>query len=79
MDAFIKKLNTFNDIDYVHGLIEHKWRQQVVMFYDLDKHIIEVGENITIVIKRFAKNGLSAEEIAVRIEVPFHYIKSCLQ
>ncbi|NFG24723.1 glyoxalase [Clostridium botulinum] len=36
-------------------------------------------ENITIVIKKFAKNGFSAEEIAVRMDVPFHYIKSCLQ
>ncbi|MBN1052377.1 glyoxalase [Clostridium botulinum] len=78
MDAFIKKLNTFKDIDYVHRLIEHRWGQRVVRFYDLDKHIIEVGENMAIVVKRFARSGLSADEIAVRMDVPLDYIKSCL-
>lgn len=79
MDAFIKKLDTSKDIDYVHRLIEHNWGQRVVRFYDLDKHIIEVGENIVIVVKRFAKSGLSAEEIATRMDVPLDYIKACLQ
>ncbi|WP_252217586.1 VOC family protein [Clostridium sp. VAP41] len=78
MDAFIKKLNTFKDIDYVHRLIEHRWGQRVVRFYDLDKHIIEVGENMAIVVKRFARSGLSADEIAVRMDVSLDYIKSCL-
>lgn len=79
MDAFIKKLDTSKDIDYVHRLIEHNWGQRVVRFYDLDKHIIEVGENIVIVVKRFAESGLSAEEIATRMDVPLDYIKACLQ
>lgn len=39
------------DIEYVHPLLEHSWGQRVVRFYDLDKHIIEVGENINMVIK----------------------------
>ncbi|RXI40130.1 glyoxalase [Clostridium tetani] len=79
MDAFVKKLDTSKDIDYVHRLIEHNWGQRVVRFYDLDKHIIEVGENIVIVVKRFAESGLSAEEIATRMDVPLDYIKTCLQ
>lgn len=79
MDAFIKKLDTFQNIDYVHRLFEHNWGQRVVRFYDLDKHIIEVGENLLTVVKRFAKNGLSQDEIAVRMDVPLDYIKSCLE
>lgn len=76
MDSFINKLNSFKDIVYVHSLIEHSWGQRVVRFYDLDKHIIEVGENIKIVIKRFLDSGLSVEETAVRMDVPVDYIKS---
>lgn len=78
MDNFIKKLSQMNDIQYVHPLKEHSWGQRVVRFYDLDKHIIEVGENLTKVIKRFMDGGLSVEETAVRMDVPIEYIQSCL-
>ena len=33
---------------------------------------------MVIVVKRLAKSGLSVEEIAVRMDVPLDYIKSCL-
>lgn len=78
MDAFIAKISKIKDIDYIHPLIEHSWGQRVVRFYDLDKHIIEVGENMTMVVKRFMNSGLSVEETAARMDVPVDYIKSCL-
>lgn len=78
MDGFITKLNNLKSIDFVHPLIEHPWGQRVVRFYDLDKHIIEVGENIVMVVKRFLDSGLSVEEIAVRMDVPIDYVQSCL-
>lgn len=74
IDDFIKKLNSFKEINYVHPLIEHSWGQRVVRFYDLDHHIIEVGENMVNVICRFKKSGLSVEEIASRMDVPLAYI-----
>ncbi|MEL7563963.1 MAG: VOC family protein [Dehalobacterium sp.] len=79
MDSFIIKLNSFKDIVYVHPLVEHSWGQRVVRFYDLDKHIIEVGENMAKVIKRFLNSGLSVEETAVRMDVPVDYIKLYLK
>ena len=78
IDAFVEKLNSF-DIDYVHLLIEHSWGQRAVRFYDPDKHIIEVGENLVIVIKRFMDSGLSAEETAKRMDVPVEYVMGCLE
>ncbi|WP_408606593.1 recombinase zinc beta ribbon domain-containing protein [Anaerovirgula multivorans] len=78
-DNFINKLKSFKDIVYVHPLVEHSWGQKVVRFYDLDKHIIEVGENIVMVIKRFLNSGLSIEETAVQMDVPVDYIKSSLK
>ena len=36
-------------IEYVHPVKEHGWGQRVVRFYDPDKHIIEVGENMKVV------------------------------
>lgn len=61
-----------------------RYTSTLIAVADLEKskkfyHEIEVGENMVIVIKRFAKSGLSAEEIAVRMDVPLDHIKSCLQ
>lgn len=78
IDSFINKLKIFKDIIYVHPLVEHSWGQRVIRFYDPDKHIIEVGENIEMVIKRFLNSGLSIEETAIRMDVPIEYIKSSL-
>ena len=77
MDTFCNHLKKF-DICYVHPLFEHRWGQRVVRFYDPDKHIIEVGEKLDAVILRFMENGLSAEETAVRMDIPFDFVKACL-
>lgn len=78
IDSFAAKLNSINSIEYVHPLFEHSWGQRVVRFYDLDKHIIEVGENIIMVVKRFIDTGLSIEETATRMDVSVDYVRSCL-
>ncbi|ACD24557.1 glyoxalase family protein [Clostridium botulinum B str. Eklund 17B (NRP)] len=48
-------------------------------FYDLDKHIIEIGESMSVVCKRFMKSGLSIEETAKRMDVPAEYVQSCIK
>lgn len=77
IDGFMAKLNSF-EVEYVHPLQEHSWGQRVVRFYDLDKHIIEVGENMEVVVKRFIDSGLTVEQTAVRMDVPVDYVKSLL-
>ena len=79
MEAFMNKLEDRSSIEYVHPLTEHSWGQRVVRFYDLDKHIIEVGENMITVVKRFLNSGLSMEEMAIRMDVPIDYIHHCLK
>lgn len=78
IDAFTAKLNRIKNIEYVHPLIEHSWGQRVVRFYDPDKHIIEVGENMMTVVQRFIDAGLSIEETAARMDVPVDYVKTLL-
>ncbi|MEG2405803.1 MAG: VOC family protein [Clostridiales bacterium] len=75
-DSFIEKLKNIANINYVHGVMEHSWGQRVVRFYDLDKHIIEVGENIAVVCRRFLGEGLSVEKTAKRMDVPISYVES---
>ena len=78
-DGFIQRINDIKDINYVHPMLEHSWGQRVVRFYDPDKHIIEVGENMFMVVRRFLNIGLSIEETAIRMDVSIDYVKSCLE
>ena len=77
-DNFILKLRQIPDICYVHPVIEHSWGQRVVRFYDPDKHIIEVGENLNKVVRKFLYKGMSVENIATKMDVSIDYVKSCL-
>lgn len=78
-DDFIQKINNIKGINYVHSMIEHSWGQRVIRFYDPDKHIIEVGENMIVVVKRFLNSGLSIKETAITMDVSVDYVKSCLE
>ena len=75
-DTFAEKLK-MQDIEYVHPVLEHRWGQRVVRFYDPDRHIIEVGENIKAVTRRFLDSGMTEEEVAERMDVPLEFVKSC--
>ena len=76
-DTFADKLKEF-DIDYVHPVMEHSWGQRVVRFYDPDKHIIEVGENMKMVCRRFLDHGMTPEQVAARMDVPLEYVKDSI-
>ena len=77
-DAFIEKLNGL-DIHYVHPVKEHRWGQRVVRFFDPDCHIIEVGEPLSAVCKRFLNSGMTPEQIAVRMEIPLKMVQRFLR
>lgn len=44
IEMFVQKLETrYPTIQYVNRLMEHRWGQKVIRFYDLDGNLIEVG------------------------------------
>ncbi len=67
-DIFLNKLKEYPDIEYLGEVIEHSWGQRVIRFYDLDGHIIEVGEDMKMVIKRFLDSGMTMEEVSVKMD-----------
>ncbi len=75
LDSFVKKIRCFEHVEYVHDVREYPWGQRVIRFYDPDKHIIEVGESMESVIKRFLDQGLSVEETASRTTYPIDFVK----
>lgn len=67
-DGFLQKLKQYPDIEYVGDVVEHSWGQRVVRFYDLDGHMIEVGEEMKMVINRFLASGMTMEEVSVKMD-----------
>lgn len=75
MDSLLQKLAAWPGLEYVHPLKEHRWGQRVVRFYDPDRHIVEVGEKIGAVVRRFLAAGLTVDETALRMDVSEEYIR----
>ena len=67
-DGFLNKLKEYPDMEYLGEAIEHSWGQRVIRFYDLDGHIIEVGEDMKMAIKRFLDSGMTMEEVSVKMD-----------
>jgi len=77
-DAFLKHLKNFDYVEYVHPPIKHDWQQRVVRIYDPDQHIIEIGESMAVIAKRYLRQGLSPEETAKIIQHPIEFVKACM-
>ena len=67
-DEFLIRLKQYENIEYLDEVMEHTWGQCVIRFYDLDGHIIEVGESMKIVIQRFLSTGMTMEEISSKMD-----------
>ncbi|MFC1866325.1 VOC family protein [Chloroflexota bacterium] len=55
---------------FIHTVKEQPWGQRVFRFYDPDNHIVEIGEPMPIVIRRFLTAGASETEVAKRTSMP---------
>ena len=69
IESFYVRLLAFG-VELVHALKEHSWGQRVVRFPDFDGHIIEVGEHMGDVTRRFLNEGMTRAEVAQRMDVP---------
>ena len=78
LDTFTDRLRTW-DIQYVHPVKEHRWGQRVVRFYDPDGHIIEVGESMKTVVRRFLHSGMPPTQVAERVDVPIKFVNACMR
>lgn len=77
-DDFLKNLEQYPNIRYLGNVIEQSWGQRTVRFYDLDGHIIEVGESMKMVVNRFLSSGLSREETSKRMDVSISDLEKLL-
>lgn len=78
-DAFLKTLQDFPKAEPVHPPLEHRWGQRAVRLYDPDRHIVEVGEAMSKVAKRFRDGGLTEEGVARRMDITPEYARELLK
>ena len=76
-DAFLGVLKDHPETKLVRPPVEHRWGQRAVRLYDPDGHIIEVGENLAAVCRRFLDSGMTVCETAARMDVPEDYVRAC--
>ena len=74
-DAFIDRLAAYPDVAYVHPPKEHEWRQRVVRIYDPDGHMIEIGESMVVIAKRYLAAGKTVEQTAEIIQHPVEFVR----
>ena len=79
LDGFARRLKTMQEIVWLHDVKEYPWGQRVLRFYDLDEHLIEVGEPMKAVVERLQTSGLGMEEIATKMDVTINDIKIMLK
>ena len=76
MDWFVKRLKDWQEpIEYVTPCSQQGWGQRVVRFYDPDGHLIEVGESMDFVARRFLLQGLSVEETALKTQMAYRKVE----
>lgn len=76
LDGFQEKLNQSSfEINYVHEMKEHTWGQRVIRIYDPDMHMIEIGESMEYVARRFLASGMSVEEAAAKTQLPLFQVE----
>ncbi|MCT4508212.1 MAG: glyoxalase/bleomycin resistance/dioxygenase family protein [Tepidibacter sp.] len=74
-DEFMQRLEKHKNIEYVHQPKKHEWQQRVVRIYDPDYHIIEIGESIGVIAKRYLNEGYSIEQTSQIIQHPTDFVK----
>ncbi|HUW63372.1 MAG TPA: VOC family protein [Spirochaetia bacterium] len=72
-EAFLKLKN--EKVTFIHEILEQPWGQRVMRFYDLDFHMIEIGETMESVVARLYKMGLTIEEICKKSSMPVDFVE----
>ncbi|HAK43960.1 MAG TPA: glyoxalase [Clostridium sp.] len=74
-DGFIQKIKNYRNIEYVHQPKKYEWQQRVVRIYDPDHHIIEIGESMAVIARRYLAEGYSVEETSKIIQHPIEFVE----
>lgn len=74
-EGFIEKLKNHEKVEYVCETMKHEWQQRVARIYDPDYHMIEIGESMAVIARRYLAEGYSVEETARIIQHPVELVE----
>lgn len=77
-DEFLHLLEKHKEAKLVHSPKKHEWQQRVVRIYDPDFHMIEIGESMEVIAKRYLSQGLSVEKVSEIIQHPVEFVQRYL-
>lgn len=66
-------------VGFIQNIHEEPWGQRSLRITDPDGHIIEIAEPMPATVRRFAQEGMSAEEIADKTTMPLEAIRGMLK
>jgi len=78
VEHWAAKIKAVDGIELLHDIAEYNWGQRVFRFYDYDGHIIEIGEDLKVVVKRLHTQGFTVEQIVDKMGFPLEYVKQLL-
>lgn len=62
-DGFLEKIAAL-EVERVGEDLEMPWGQRVVRLYDPDNHVVEIGEEMKVMMKRLHATGLTVEQLS---------------
>jgi len=75
LDSIYKTLKD-NNVRFLHEINTELWGQRTIRFYDPDGHLIEVGEEMSIFLKRiYEEEGRDLEATSKRTFMPLDALK----
>lgn len=78
IDETYNKLKGEN-IEFLHDINEEPWGQKTIRFFDPDKHLIEIGENLETFVKNMKKDGLTSGQIVEKSGIPIETVIELLK
>lgn len=78
IDAFSLKIHE-RSVRYLHQIEKTPWSQRTIRFFDPDGNLIEVGESMEDIIRRFGREGKLPDAIAELTMMPSDIIASILK
>jgi len=76
-DGFMDKLSAFPEIKWVNPPKKYEWQQRVIRIFDPDGHMIEIGESMAVIARRYLAEGKTPEETSAIIMHPVEFVLSC--
>lgn len=77
-DAFVERLKgEWPQVKIAVDVKEFPWGQRSIHFLDPDGHMVEVGENMKTVVKRYLRQGMTLEQAREKFEYTMEFLEMC--